>query len=88
MAHKHIKKIEKVIEHPVASDLDSRKLVAALEHFGCEVEQTKTNKLKIFCGSKEYVLGMHHSGNLSKDEVVGLRHYLEEVGLTPEKLAE
>ncbi|MDD2905573.1 MAG: hypothetical protein WBK95_01425 [Sulfurimonas sp.] len=87
MSHKHIKKIEKVFEHPVATDLDSRKLVAALEHFGCSVEQTKSNKLKISYDDKEFVLGLHHSGNLSKDEVVGLRHYLEEIGLTPAKLA-
>ncbi|MDD2791255.1 MAG: hypothetical protein PHU40_11430 [Sulfurimonas sp.] len=87
MSHKHVKKIEKVFEHPVVTDLDSRKLVSALEHFGCSVEQTKNNKLKILYEGKEFVLGLHHSGNLSKDEVVGLRHYLEEIGLTPEKLA-
>ncbi|MBD3823577.1 MAG: hypothetical protein IE916_03615 [Epsilonproteobacteria bacterium] len=87
MSHKHVKKIERVFEHPVPSDLDSRKLVSALEHFGCEVEQTKSNKYKIFKDEKELVLGIHPSGNLSKDEIVSLRHYLEEVGITPSTIA-
>ena len=84
---KHIKKIEKVFEHPVATNLDTNKLVSALEHFGCEVEHSKTNKIKISYAGKEIVLGFHHSGSLSKDEVLKLRHFLEEVGLTPEKIA-
>ena len=84
---KHLKKIEKVFEHPVATNLDTHKLMSALEHFGCSVEHSKTNKIKIFFEGKETNLGFHHSGSLSKDEVLKLRHFLEEVGLTPNKIA-
>ena len=84
---KHLKKIEKVFEHPVATNLDTHKLTSALEHFGCNVEHSKTNKIKISYGSNEVGLGFHHSGSLSKDEILKLRHFLEEAGLTPDKIA-
>ena len=87
MSQKHLKKIEKVFEHPVSTNLDTHKLMSALEHFGCSVEQSKTNKVKISFNSSDIVLGFHHSGSLSKDEVLKLRHFLEEAGLTPDKIA-
>ena len=87
MSNKHIKKIQKVFAHPVATDLDILQLASALEHFGCVVEHSKNSKLKLSCNSKEIVIIIHHAGSLSKDEVVKLRHYLEEVGITPDKIA-
>jgi len=87
MSQKHIKKIKKIFEHPVATNLDTNHLISALEHFGCNVEHTKTNKIKIFYADNELLLGTHHSGSLSKDEIIKLRHFLETVGLTPEKLS-
>lgn len=85
MGHKHLKKIQKVFQHPVAKDLDTNKLSSTLEYYGCGVERTKTNKFKISFDGREVVLGVHHSGNLSKDEVMKLRHFLEEIGLTPDR---
>ncbi|MBC8237647.1 MAG: hypothetical protein H8E76_05395 [Helicobacteraceae bacterium] len=87
MSKQHLKKIEKIFEHPVATNLDTHKLMSALEHFGLRVEHSKTNKIKIFHEHKEVVLGFHHSGSLSKDEILKLRHFLEEAGLTPDTLA-
>ncbi|WP_455756987.1 hypothetical protein [Sulfurimonas sp.] len=84
---KHIKKIEKVFEHPVATNLDTNKLISALDHFGCSIEHSKTNKIKISFDGRDIVLGFHHSGSLSKDEILKLRHFLQEVGLTPDRLA-
>ena len=86
MSKQHLKKIEKVFAHPVATNLDTNKLMAALDHFGCGVEHSKSNKIKISFDGRDLVLGFHHSGSLSKDEVIRLRHFLEEVGLTPERL--
>ena len=86
MSKQHTKKIQKVFEHPVATNLDTHKLIAALEHFGLSVEHSKTNKIKITFDGRDMVLGFHHSGSLSKDEVLKLRHFLEEIGLTPDRL--
>ena len=84
MSKHHLKKIQKIFEHPVASNVDTNKLVAALDHFGCSIEHSKTNKIKISFDGRDIVLGFHHSGSLSKDEVLKLRHFLEEVRLTPD----
>ena len=79
-------KIEKVFSHPVSGNIDPKKLIHALEHYGAKVEVTKQNKVKIFINDLEYVMPLSHGGNLSKDVVVELRHFLEKAGLTPDKL--
>lgn len=86
MAHRHKLKIEKVFEHPVSSNIDAKKLLSALEHYGCKVEHTKNNKVKIFFADNEFVLPLPHGDHLQKDSVISLRHFLEEVGLTPDKI--
>jgi len=57
-----------------------------LEHFGAKVEITKHNKAKIFLKDEEFVLPISHNNNLSKDSVINLRHFLEKVDMTPDKL--
>ena len=87
MSKQHLKKIQKIFEHPVATNVDTHKLMSSLDHFGCTVEHSKTNKIKVSFDGRDFTLGFHHSGSLSKDEVLRVRHFLEEVGLTPERLA-
>ena len=36
-------KIEKVFSHPVSGNIDPKKLLHALEHYGAKVEVTKQN---------------------------------------------
>jgi hypothetical protein len=86
MAHRHKAKIEKVFEHPISANIDVKKLFSALEHYGCRIEHTKHNKAKIFYNDKEFVMPLPHGDHLDKDSVVALRHFLEEVGLTPDTL--
>ncbi len=83
---KHKEKIEKVFEHPTSGNIDFKKLIHALEHYGAKVEITKHNKAKIFLKEEEYVLPVPHDHVLSKDMVIELRHFLEKVGLTPDNL--
>jgi len=87
MSHKHLKKIEKVFEHPTSSNIDTKKLIAALEHYGVSLELTKKHKAKLLYKESVFVLALPHGEpTLSKDEVVRLRDWLEEVGLTPDAL--
>ena len=79
-------KIEKVFSHPVSGNIDPKKLLHALEHYGAKVEVTKQNKAKIFLNDVEYVMPLSHGGNLSKDVVMEVKHFLEKAGLTPDKL--
>jgi len=86
MSHKHKTKIEKVFEHPTSANIDVKKLISALEHYGVKVEITKKHKAKLFYGEREFILSLPHSDHLSKDEVVLLRHWMEEAELTPDTL--
>ena len=86
MSHKHQVKIEKLFEHPISGNIDVRRMIAALEHYGAEVEITKHNKAKIFIREKEYILSLPHNNNLSKDDAAKLKHFLEEIDLVPGKL--
>jgi len=79
-------KIEKVFEHPTSANIDFKKLLNALEHYGAKIEHTKQNKVKIFLNDKEYAIPMPHEHTLPKDLVIELRHFLQEAGLTPKSL--
>lgn len=86
MSHKHKAKIEKLFEHPVSGNIDVKRLLSALEHYGAKIEITKHNKAKIFFNNSELILALSHRNDLSKDSIVKLRHYLEKVGLTPDSI--
>ncbi len=86
MSHKHKAKIEKLFEHPVSGNIDVKRLISALEHYGIEIEITKHNKAKMSFNNREFVMALSHGNDLSKDSISKLRHYLEDVGLTPDKI--
>ncbi len=83
---KHKEKIQKVFEHPTSGNIEFKKLIHALEHYGALVEITKHNKAKIFLNEEELVIPVPHDHVLSKDIVIEVRHFLEKVGLTPDGL--
>ena len=83
---KHKTKISKIFEHPMSGNVDTKKLIHALEHYGAEVDMNKQHRAIIHIGGKEHSMTLSHRNELSKDAIVKLRHYLEEVGLTPDKL--
>lgn len=86
MSHRHKVKLEKLFEHPVSVNIDVKRLLSALEHYGAEVEITKHNKAKISINGEEFSLSMSHGHDLTKDSIVNLRNFLERVGLTPDNL--
>ena len=86
MSQKHKAKIEKLFEHPISGNIDVKKLMSALEHFGAEIDMTKQHKAKIHLNSKLFSLSLSHRNELSVDSITKLRHFLESVGLTPDKI--
>ncbi len=86
MSHKHQVKIEKVFEHPTSGNIDVRRLLSALEHYGAKVDISKHNKAKIHFKDKDFTLALTHNNNLSKDGISQVRHFLESVDLVPGKL--
>lgn len=83
---KHKDKLKKLFEHPISGNIDGGKLVHALEHYGAEVDMSKRGRALIHLKGKSHSLSLSHRNELSKDSIVGLRHFLEEVNLTPDKL--
>ena len=86
MSHKHKVKIEKLFQHPISGNLDVKKLLSALEHYGAEIEITKHNKARILLKDEEFILPLSHNNDLSKDAITQLRHFLESIGMTPDTL--
>ncbi len=83
---KHKQKIQKIFEHPMSGNIDSKKLLVALEHYGATVDVNKEHRAIIHLNGKEHSLTLSHRPELSKDAITKLRHFLEEVGLTTDKL--
>jgi len=83
---KHKAKIAKIFEHPMSGNIDHKKVISALEHYGAKVDMSKEHRAMIHYDGKEHSMTISHRTELSKDSIVKLRHFLEEVGLTPDKL--
>jgi hypothetical protein len=83
---KHKEKLKKLFEHPLSGNIESAKLIHALEHYGATVDISKHGRALIHFKGKEHSLVISHGNELTKDSIVKLRHFLEEVDLTPDKL--
>jgi len=88
MSHKHKTIISKVFFHPIATNIDWKKLSNTLTHFGADIELSNTNKAKIHLNGQEIILGLPHHGHelADKSEVTRLKHFLEAAELTPDKI--
>ncbi len=76
------KKLQKIFAHPTPTNLEWRTVESLLTHLGFTVEHTKKGHVKIKNSEgKEAVLIVHDHEINSKDEVVKLRHFLEENGI-------
>ena len=86
MSQKHKAKISKLFEHPISGNIDVKRLISSLEHYGVNVEVNKHHKAKMSMNGEEFVLGLSHRNELSVDSITKLRHFLERVDLVPDKL--
>lgn len=85
MSQKHKNMLRKVFAHPIATNLDWKKLASTLEHYGAEIDYTTASKARIRVGHAELVISLpHHGHELSdKGDVTRLKHFLEGAGITP-----
>lgn len=85
MSHKHDAMIEKIYAHPIAANIDWKKLSSALEHFGATIDTSHHGRAKIVLhGVGLSISTPHHSHDIeSKDDIMALRHFLEAQGIKP-----
>lgn len=83
--HKLQKKLQKIFSHPIPANLDYKGVENLLVHLGFEAEHTKKNHIKIKDSEgKEITLIVHDNQINNKDEIVKLKHFLEEHGINGE----
>ncbi len=88
---KHKKTLEAIFAHPINTNIDWKDVEHLFEHLGFEVDLTKKHhaKVKAEDGSEVVVILPHHGHTIeSKDEIVKIRHFLEEKGITPDTFAD
>ncbi|MFP4154454.1 MAG: hypothetical protein ACOC00_01685 [Halothiobacillaceae bacterium] len=85
MSHKHEAIIEKLFAHPIAANLDWKKLAAALESRGATIEHSHSNHAKVRLNGAEVSIRLPHHGSDIEDrhQIMALRHFLEQQGLAP-----
>ncbi len=80
--HKLQKKLQKIFSHPIPASLDWKGVEHLLEHLGFTVEHTKKNHVKVIDSEgKEVVLIVHDHELNNKEEIVKLKHFLQEHGI-------
>ncbi len=76
--------LERIFQHPMAMNLHWRDVIHLFEGLGAQVDQASKDKLKVSLNGAERSFRPHHHKTVSrKDEVVELRHFLEEAGCKP-----
>lgn len=88
MSQKHKMILTKIFSHPMPTNIQWKKLITALEHYGVVVEVTNANKARLSKDEKETLITLPHHGHEFNDktELNHLKHFLEEVNLSPEHL--
>jgi len=65
MSHKYKMKIQKLFQHPISGNIDVKRLLNALEHYGMVIEITRHNKAKIVFNEEEFTLTLSHNNDLN-----------------------
>lgn len=84
MSHKHDHTLRALFAHPMSMNIKWADVVKLFEHLGAAVEVVHGGREKVKLNGKEHTFHIPHSKAIdSKDEVVQIRHFLEECGVTP-----
>lgn len=85
MSNKHDAMIEKIFAHPIAANIDWKKLSHALEHYGATIDTSHHGRAKIVINGAELGIHLPHHGHdiENKDDIMALRHFLEGQGINP-----
>ena len=83
--HKSQKTLEALFAHPISMNIEYSKVVHMFKELGAEVEETKKHHLKVKLNDKEMTFAHPHHKNIDdKNQVVALRDFLKDCGISPE----
>ena len=83
--HKLKKTLEQIFSHPIPTNIEWKNVEQLLNHYGFEIEPTKKNHMKIKNSKGEELILIVHGHEInSKDEIVKLKHFLENNGISKE----
>ncbi len=83
--HKSQKTLDALFAHPISMNIEYSKVVHMFEELGAEVEETKKNHLKVKLNGHEMTFAHPHHKNVDdKNQVVAIRDFLKECGISPE----
>lgn len=82
---KHRRTLEELFAHPISMNIDFWKVVNLFKDLGGKVDETKKDHLKVKLHGQEMSFPIPHKKNIdNKHEVVAIRDFLEQAGVTPE----
>lgn len=82
---KHRRTLEELFAHPISMNIDFWKVANLFKDLGAEVEETKKDHLEVKLNGQEMSFPIPHKKNIdSKHEVVAIRDFLKQAGVTPE----
>lgn len=84
--HHHRLTAQKVFGHPLNHNLHWVDVCALLERFG-EVHETHRGNWAVTVDGETTTFGSTRTKNLTEDQVIKVRHFLESFGLTAEGVA-
>ena len=84
MNHHHRKTLHALFAHPVSANIDFKKVMHVFEELGAEIENSAGNRVKIKLDNHTAAF-THAQHSLPKEEVVELRKFPEQCGVTPDK---
>jgi len=86
MTHRHRHTLEKIFAHPLPTDLPWSRVVALLCGLGASTQATSNSHMKfVLPNGPEITVPVPRHGQLSsKEELVSIRRFLEDNGITPD----
>lgn len=84
MSHSPDRTLKEIFSHPMSMNIRWKDVIRMFESLGGEVEVVHSGREKVRLNGCEHTFHIPHGKSInSRDEVVQIRHFLEEAGVSP-----
>lgn len=85
MSHSHERTLEQIFQHPIAMNIKWADITHFFNSLGATIEPAHHGHEKVHLNNHHAVFHVPHTRTLdSKDQVIAIRHFLEQCGITPQ----